>query len=49
MNNSQFRRLLDIPTTTSNNGLAANATPKPDRSMATSLGSRMRPSIPMTP
>ncbi|MCJ1465246.1 hypothetical protein MMC07_003862 [Pseudocyphellaria aurata] len=47
MNNSQFRRLLDISTTATTD--TATVAPKKDGSVATSLGSRMRSSIPMTP
>ena len=50
MNNSQFRRLLDISnTSTANNQRTANATPKRDGLVAAALGSRIRSSIPMTP
>lgn len=50
MNNSQFRRLLDISTTSpADSGRAGHTTPKKDGSIAASLGSRMRSSIPMTP
>jgi hypothetical protein len=44
MNNAQFRKLvLDTP------ARAKNANDKPTTQNATSLGSKMRSSIPMTP
>ncbi|MCJ1474158.1 hypothetical protein MMC13_002816 [Lambiella insularis] len=49
MNNQQFRRLvLDTPSTTSGKD-ALGATPRRDGAVVSTLGSRMRSSIPMTP
>lgn len=51
MNNSQFRRLLDTSATPPQSQKNGNPAPTPRREglLASSLGSRMRSSIPMTP